>query len=101
MSSRGCEQPQIGLSCASASAGKNCLKAHRSQLYQRLVISGKSHLEIALLYGGLAMIGGCLAWAVASRIPFAIPAAGAGVAGMFCGLWRWTLAVERRAAIRN
>ena len=37
--------------------GENLLRAHRSHLYQRLVLSGYSHRAVTLLYGGLAAIG--------------------------------------------
>ena len=39
-------------------AGENIFRAHRSHLYQRLVLSGWSHRAVAGLYGGLAA---CLA----------------------------------------
>lgn len=37
--------------------GENLLQAHRSHLYQRLVISGHSHRTVTLLYASLAAIG--------------------------------------------
>ena len=33
--------------------------AHRSHLYQRLVISGLSHRSVALIYGALGLVGSC------------------------------------------
>jgi UDP-N-acetylmuramyl pentapeptide phosphotransferase/UDP-N-acetylglucosamine-1-phosphate transferase len=41
--------------------GENILQAHRSHLYQRLVIAGWSHRSVALLYGLLAAAGAVLA----------------------------------------
>jgi UDP-N-acetylmuramyl pentapeptide phosphotransferase/UDP-N-acetylglucosamine-1-phosphate transferase len=41
--------------------GENIFLAHRSHLYQRLVISGYSHLFVTLLYIGLALLGVVLA----------------------------------------
>lgn len=41
--------------------GENILQAHRSHLYQRLVIAGWSHRSVAALYGLLAAAGAVLA----------------------------------------
>ncbi len=41
--------------------GENIFQAHRSHLYQRLVIAGWSHRTVALLYGLLAGAGAVLA----------------------------------------
>jgi UDP-N-acetylmuramyl pentapeptide phosphotransferase/UDP-N-acetylglucosamine-1-phosphate transferase len=41
-------------------AGENIFQAHRSHLYQRLVIAGWSHRAVAGLYGGLAAFGATL-----------------------------------------
>jgi len=41
--------------------GENIFRAHRSHLYQRLVISGWSHWMVATLYGLLAAAGAALA----------------------------------------
>ena len=43
--------------------GENVFAAHRSHLYQRLVIAGLSHKRVSSLYIGLAIVGGV--WAVA------------------------------------
>jgi UDP-N-acetylmuramyl pentapeptide phosphotransferase/UDP-N-acetylglucosamine-1-phosphate transferase len=42
-------------------AGENIFQAHRSHLYQRLMIAGWSHRAVASLYGGLAAFGATLA----------------------------------------
>jgi len=42
-------------------AGENIFQAHRSHLYQRLLISGWSHRAVASLYGGLAAFGAAIA----------------------------------------
>jgi Fuc2NAc and GlcNAc transferase len=44
--------------------GENVFRAHRSHLYQRLVISGWSHRRVASLYGLLAATGAGLALAL-------------------------------------
>jgi hypothetical protein len=49
---------------------ENIFKAHRSHLYQRLVIAGRSHREVTLVYGALAVVGGGLAWCVVTDVPF-------------------------------
>lgn len=43
--------------------GENVFAAHRSHLYQRLVISGRTHLFVTTLYGALALVGVALALA--------------------------------------
>jgi UDP-N-acetylmuramyl pentapeptide phosphotransferase/UDP-N-acetylglucosamine-1-phosphate transferase len=42
-------------------AGENIFQAHRSHLYQRLIIAGWSHRAVASLYGGLAAFGATVA----------------------------------------
>jgi len=42
-------------------AGENIFQAHRSHLYQRLLIAGWSHRAVASLYGGMAAFGATLA----------------------------------------
>jgi UDP-N-acetylmuramyl pentapeptide phosphotransferase/UDP-N-acetylglucosamine-1-phosphate transferase len=37
--------------------GENVFQAHRSHLYQRLVVLGYSHKSVSLLYSALAMVG--------------------------------------------
>jgi len=43
---------------------ENIFEAHRSHLYQRLVISGWSHAAVATLYGALAALGGAVGLAL-------------------------------------
>ena len=80
---------------------ENIFKAHRSHLYQRLVIAGKSHRDVTLLYGGFAALGGGLSYAVATGVPGAPAIGGMIVALLFCGLWRWTVRCEHRAGVRR
>lgn len=42
-------------------AGENVFVAHRSHLYQRLIIVGYTHLSVTLLYSGLAILCALLA----------------------------------------
>jgi UDP-N-acetylmuramyl pentapeptide phosphotransferase/UDP-N-acetylglucosamine-1-phosphate transferase len=41
-------------------AGENVLRAHRSHLYQRLVVAGRSHAEVTACYVGLTLVCGGL-----------------------------------------
>lgn len=47
-----------------ASRRENIFSAHRSHLYQRLVIAGRSHLQVSLLYVLLSIAGGLAAIAL-------------------------------------
>ena len=49
--------------------GENVLAAHRSHLYQRLVIAGYSHAFVGLLYGLYTVVGVALAWLWLADIP--------------------------------
>jgi UDP-N-acetylmuramyl pentapeptide phosphotransferase/UDP-N-acetylglucosamine-1-phosphate transferase len=73
---------------------ENILKAHRSHLYQRLVIAGKSHRQVTLVYGALAAGGAVLAWRVLVGSPGAVLMALIGVGGLFLALWVWTVRTE-------
>ena len=76
---------------------ENIFQAHRSHLYQRLVIAGRSHAAVTSLYLGLALLGGlagvawALAWPAADVILLLIPMAGLGV-------WAGVVWSERQAA---
>jgi UDP-N-acetylmuramyl pentapeptide phosphotransferase/UDP-N-acetylglucosamine-1-phosphate transferase len=76
---------------------ENLLQAHRSHLYQRLVLAGRSHVSVTSLYLGLALLGGlagvawALAWPAADVILLVIPMAGLGV-------WAGVVWSERQAA---
>lgn len=80
------------------SKGENLLQAHRSHLYQRLVIAGVSHRCVTLTYGGLALAGGVAAVLVARGVPHAGWLGLAVVLMGFAGLWRWTLRCEAQSA---
>ncbi|HUN21910.1 MAG TPA: glycosyltransferase family 4 protein [Anaerolineales bacterium] len=44
---------------------ENLLQAHRSHLFQRLILAGKfAHWQVSLLYGGFALAGVWVAWQV-------------------------------------
>ncbi len=75
--------------------GEKVWVAHRSHLYQRLVISGLSHGQVAGLYIGLAMLG--VIWAVGLVLGWRfVIVAGAGVISVAAvSLWGWTCQRER------
>ena len=81
--------------------GENILRAHRSHLYQRLVITGWSHRAVTLLYTGLAAVGGILAvgytnrWAGFDWTAVLMPP------GLFAGLWILVRAREKQTAAAN
>ncbi len=76
---------------------ENLLAAHRSHLYQRLVLTGVSHQSVTLLYGALAVSGVAIGAAVARGA--AVPSrAGAALLGFLAvGLWSVVVIRERRA----
>ena len=69
--------------------GENILQAHRSHLYQRLVIAGRTHRQVTLVYGALAAAGVGLGSRVVLGVPVAVPWAVGGVGVLFAGLWSW------------
>ncbi len=79
--------------------GENILQAHRSHLYQRLVIAGRSHQTVTLVYGALAGVGVGLGTLVVRGVPGAVPLAIGGVGVCFLGLWRWVCRGEACVAL--
>jgi len=75
---------------------ENIFEAHRSHIYQRLVLAGYSHRFVTLIYIGLALTGAILAflWVKDSDgsdiLVILIPAL------LFFGLWRITIRAEKR-----
>ena len=77
--------------------GENIFVAHRSHLYQRLVIAGYSHRAVTLLYAGLALVGVVLALAWVLELPGSDWLA-LGLPGLFClGLWQLVVRAETRS----
>ena len=75
---------------------ENVFAAHRSHLYQRLVIAGYSHRTVTLLYIGLAAAGAILA--VLWYSGGAVSDLTVMVALLLCvGLWRGVVGRERAA----
>lgn len=75
---------------------QNVFSAHRSHLYQRLVIAGHSHRFVTLLYGGMATVAVGLGLAWWRRVP------GAGIAivtilpALCASLWFYVKQCERK-----
>jgi len=80
---------------------ENIFKAHRSHIYQRLVISGYSHRFVTLVYIGLAMIGTILAllWLRGSALVRAFTTIIPVV--LFIGLWRFAVLAESHCRLGN
>ena len=78
---------------------ENIFAAHRSHLYQRLVIAGKSHRFVTMLYGGLALAGG-----VVPAVLWVMRFAGSEITvvllplSLFLLLWAFTVRQERKPA---
>jgi len=79
---------------------ENVFAAHRSHLYQRLVISGLSHQTVTLLYVALALAG------VALAIVFVLDFRHVGIIALvtllvsMTGLWSLTVLRERKSGRR-
>ncbi|MBU6349322.1 MAG: glycosyltransferase family 4 protein [Chloroflexi bacterium] len=78
--------------------GENIFAAHRSHLYQRLVIAGWRHRTVTLLYLGLALLGAGLALAWLFKLPGS--ALAASLLPPLCALLLWwgVVRVERHTA---
>jgi UDP-N-acetylmuramyl pentapeptide phosphotransferase/UDP-N-acetylglucosamine-1-phosphate transferase len=79
-----------------ASRAENILSAHRSHLYQRLVLTGRSHSQVTLVYAGLAVLGVVAAISVAASHPVVLLVSAIVMLVAWAGLW-WNL-VSREAA---
>ena len=77
---------------------ENLLSAHRSHLYQRLVLTGVSHRAVALLYGALATVGVAVGIAVVREVRVASIAGALLIGALAAGLW---LVVSSRASARS
>lgn len=75
--------------------GENVFTAHRSHLYQRLVIAGCSHRFVTLLYMGLAAIGAVLALAWSQNTPGNMLPVGISMPMLCLMLWAFVIRQER------
>jgi UDP-N-acetylmuramyl pentapeptide phosphotransferase/UDP-N-acetylglucosamine-1-phosphate transferase len=73
--------------------------AHRSHLYQRLVIAGLSHLQVSALYAALDLIGIACA-ALLFKRPAAWPLCATALTVSACALWLFVVRTERNMRAR-
>lgn len=78
--------------------GENLLQAHRSHLYQRLVISGHSHRTVTLLYAGLAVMGALAGIGWFYDLPGSANVIVVGLPILAGGLWLLVCYYEARPA---
>lgn len=81
--------------------GENVFAAHRTHLYQRLVITGRTHQFVTTLYTGLALIGVLLAFAWWRRLAGSQAAILVLLPALCFSLWRFVLREERKVAERK
>lgn len=72
-------------------------KAHRSHLYQRLVIAGMTHMQVSLLYFTLDLIGIGCAVALMMGVPYAPVFSTIAITASASGLWVFVTQTEQRA----
>jgi UDP-N-acetylmuramyl pentapeptide phosphotransferase/UDP-N-acetylglucosamine-1-phosphate transferase len=77
--------------------GENVLEAHRSHLYQRLIIAGYSHRFVLLLYSSLAIVGAAAAIFWLRRPVPAFCCSVLLLPSLAWLLYRFVVAEERRA----
>lgn len=80
------------------SRGENLLLAHRSHLYQRLVIAGYSHRTVTLYYTGLALLGVLAGMAWFHELPGSATAIVVGLPILAISLWSLVMYCEARPA---
>jgi len=81
--------------------GENVFAAHRTHLYQRLVIAGRTHQFVTLLYAGLALVGVVLAVAWWRGMAGSKAAILVLLPVLCFSLWRFVVREERKLAKRN
>jgi UDP-N-acetylmuramyl pentapeptide phosphotransferase/UDP-N-acetylglucosamine-1-phosphate transferase len=69
------------------SRGENVFQAHRSHLYQRLVVAGGSHESVTGLYAALATVFAAAGITIALAPPYWLLIAGLLTLGASAGLW--------------
>jgi Fuc2NAc and GlcNAc transferase len=82
-----------------ASRFENVLAAHRSHIYQRLVIAGCSHAQVTLLYAGLAILGAVAAILVATDQPIG-PVVSIVIIALAAGMLWWYVMSRESASER-
>lgn len=77
---------------------ENVFSAHRSHLYQRLVIAGYSHRFVSSLYITFAATGALLAVGWTLAIPAFAPAIIIAIPSLCVALWAFVVRAERKTA---
>ncbi len=77
---------------------ENVFVAHRSHIYQRLVIAGYSHRFVTFIYLALALIGTVIALLWYKNVPLVDVVVVVLPLLLFAGLWRFTIRAEVRAS---
>ena len=80
-----------------ARRSENLLSAHRSHIYQRLVLAGCSHRHVTVVYAGLALLGASAAISVAASWPIS-PLVSAALILVAAGALWWNLILREAAA---
>ena len=80
------------------SRGENVLQAHRSHLYQRLVIAGHGHRTVTLYYAGLALVGALLGGFWLYNVPGSTMLIVVGLPALALLLWVTVRYYETRSA---
>jgi UDP-N-acetylmuramyl pentapeptide phosphotransferase/UDP-N-acetylglucosamine-1-phosphate transferase len=78
-----------------ASRRENLLCAHRTHLYQRLVLTGLPHRRVALLYAALSGVGVAVGNVVAREAAVPSILGGALIVGLASGLWLLVIRREK------
>ena len=76
--------------------GENVFAAHRSHLYQRMTSAHSGHARVALLYSGLALVGGLLAQVWSTRVAHGAVAVTLVLPLLCLGLWKAAALGERK-----
>jgi UDP-N-acetylmuramyl pentapeptide phosphotransferase/UDP-N-acetylglucosamine-1-phosphate transferase len=79
--------------------GEKVFEAHRSHLYQRLVMSGYSHLRVTLIYIGFGLLSAAIAVGYVTSMPVAKYAVVLGLPAI--GAMLWLLVRQREHARQN
>ncbi len=79
--------------------GENVFSAHRSHLYQRMSTAHSGHARVAVIYSGLALVGGVLAQVWLTRVAQGAVSIVLVLPVLCVGLWLLVAIQERRQAV--
>ncbi len=79
--------------------GENVFTAHRSHLYQRLILAGHSHRFVTLLYSGLALSGATLSLLWVQRVSGSQAAIIMLLPVLCLALWLYVICEEHRLMV--